>query len=160
MAGAAICLPLWGLNPFCLAPLRSAAKSRRNEKQVHAGPRRSQAAKALPEDEAVLENGERQGGGGALGKGASDPGTIQRRVSGEGAGVKRKQQLGAWERRAPAPASSQAGVAGPAGKARRVGLEHSSSAHKQAQAPPRQQYSRSSLPAGDVRGVEPQATAH
>ena len=28
MAGAAICLPLWGLNPFCLAPLRSAAKSR------------------------------------------------------------------------------------------------------------------------------------
>ena len=26
--GAAICLPLWGLNPFCLAPLRSAAKSR------------------------------------------------------------------------------------------------------------------------------------
>ena len=60
---------------------------------------------------------------------ASDPGAIQRRVGGEGAGVKRKQQLGAWERRAPAPANSQAGVAGPAGKARRVGREHSSGAH-------------------------------
>ena len=68
------------------------------------GPRRSS-----PKDEAVLENGERQGGGGALGKGASDPGTIQRRVSGEGAGVKRKQQLGAWERRTPALASPTAG---------------------------------------------------
>ena len=90
----------------------------------------------------------RQGGGGALGKGASDPGMILRveLVVSEGASApERKQQLGAWERRAPAPASSQAGVAGPAGKARRVGLEHSSGAHKQAQAPPRQ-IARSSLP--------------
>ena len=115
-------------------------RDRNKEHQIDVGPRRSS-----PKDEAVLENGERQGGGGALGKGASDPGTIQRRISGEGAGVKRKQQLGAWERRAPASASSQAGVAGPAGKSRRVGLEHSSGAHKQAQAPPRQ-IARSSLP--------------
>ena len=70
-------------------------RDRNKEHQVDVGPRRSS-----PKDEAVLENGERQGGGGALGKGASDPGTIQRRISGEGAGVKRKQQLGAWERRA------------------------------------------------------------
>ena len=51
-------------------------RDRNKEHQIDVGPRRSS-----PKDEAVLENGERQGGGGALGKGASDPGTIQRRIS-------------------------------------------------------------------------------
>ena len=122
----------------------------------HEGPRLKDDGKTLgydgphPRTGLFLKMGSVRGEGVAW-KGTSDPvsfGTIpfsEIRSQRSRSQRERTQQLGAWERRAPALASSQAGVAGPAGKSRRVGLEHSSGAHKQAQAPPRQ-IARSSLP--------------